>query len=90
MTRGEFYARKTALEDQLATVESEAGSLANNCPDPQSVTEALEELRAMSGAEHATYWRDPANVRVVKAALRRAGVRISIKDKVIQVSLDYA
>ena len=88
--RSEFYGHKGRLEAELAALQSDLTALDEQQIDPEQITQALDALLALTDGEHADPWRDQNNVPAVKAALRQAGVRITVADAHADIALNLA
>ncbi|MGB3903472.1 MAG: recombinase family protein [Anaerolineae bacterium] len=88
--RSEFYEHKARLEDELAGVEAALTTATDRKVNPQEITDALERLSSLTGESLAESWHDQENVLAVKAALRQARVRITVRGNLTDITLDLA
>ena len=78
--RGEYYANKTRLEDQLGNLTDQLAKLDERRIDPERIKANLDFLVGLADQGNADDWRDQGKVLSVKAALRRAGLRVTVAD----------
>jgi len=86
ISRTEFYERKLGLEEEIMGLESQLADRLLQMPNPARIRESFEVLKARFGDVLVNEWTKPENVKMVKATLRTARLRIEVKHKEAHIS----
>lgn len=90
--RWDYYSNKARLEDELASVKTRLAAVNDKRLEPQKIQAALSRLGSMSTStdDLLTYWQNQDEIHWVKATLRQAQLRVTIKGEHVSIAFDLA